>query len=342
MKRLTETAHSLVAPGKGILAADESSPTIEKRFQSIGVTSSEQQRRSYRELLFRSKNLGSGVSGVILFDETLRQCAADGTPFVALLERQGIIPGIKVDKGAKALALHDGEKITEGLDGLRDRFSEYATLGARFSKWRAVIVIDNEKKFPSRSCLQVNAHALARFAALSQEAGLVPIVEPEVLMDGEHSIEQCEEVTGRALHEVFQALSDQGVVLEGILLKPNMLVSGKDHWHQADPAEVAEATLRCFARHVPAAVPGVVFLSGGLSEVTATQNLNAMNQAGRAPWELSFSFGRALQAPALRAWAGEESNAEAAQSALLHRVRCNHAARSGEYSEAMEDPVANT
>lgn len=334
MSPLVKTARALAVRGKGILAADESEPTIAKRFESIGVTSTEQNRRDYREMLFRTVSLEVGVSGVILFDETLRQNAADGTPLRELLEARGIIPGIKVDKGAKPLALHPGERVTEGLDGLRDRFEEYAALGARFSKWRAVITPG--EGIPSRYCLQANAHALARFAALSQETGLVPIVEPEVLMDGAHSIERCEEVTSAALDEVFRALSDHRVAMEGMLLKPNMVVSGKEHEHQAGPTEVAEATLRCFSRHVPAAVPGVMFLSGGMSDVTATQNLNALNRLAGAPWELSFSFGRALQAPALQGWAGEGDNVEAAQEALRHRVRCNHEARFGRYDEAME------
>lgn len=334
MNNLAEIAKALAAPGKGILAADESHPTIEKRFNSIGITSTEANRRDYRGMLFCTRSLEIGVSGVILFDETLRQNAEDGTPLRELLEARGILSGIKVDKGAKPLALHPGDKVSEGLDGLRGRFEEYAALGACFSKWRAVFTIGDG--IPNRYCLQANAHALARFAALSQEAGLVPIVEPEVLMDGAHSIERCEEVTSAALEQMFRALSDHTVMLEGMLLKPNMVVSGMGHPRQAGPREVAEATLRCFRRHVPSAVPGVMFLSGGQSEVTATQNLNAMNQMGRSPWELSFSFGRALQAPALQAWAGEMGNVEAAQEALLHRVRCNHEARHGRYDESME------
>lgn len=334
MSSLSDIANALVAPGKGILAADESHPTIEKRFKSIGVESSEGRRRSYREMLFRSAGLNESISGVILFDETLRQSAADGTLLRDLLKSEGIIPGIKVDKGAKALALCPGDKVTEGLDGLRARFEEYAGLGAGFSKWRAVISIGDG--VPSRFGLQANAHALARFAALSQEAGIVPIVEPEVLMDGSHSIERCEEVTDAALGEVFGALAAHGVALEGMLLKPNMVVSGTEHSHQAGAGEVAVATLRCFARRVPAAVPGIVFLSGGMSDVTATQNLDAMNKRGGVPWELSFSFGRALQAPALRAWDGREENSAAGQVALLHRARCNGAARFGRYDESVE------
>ena len=334
MSNLADIAKSLVSPGKGILAADESTGTIEKRFKSIQVASTEESRRAYRELLFGAPGLGQYISGVILFDETLRQRAADGTSMPELLRRQGIIPGIKVDRGAKALALFAGEKITEGLDGLRDRFAEYARLGAQFSKWRAVITIG--EGIPTPFCLEANAHALARFAALSQEAGLVPIVEPEVLMDGSHTIERCEEVTNDALAVVFRALAAHHVQLEGMLLKPNMVVPGKDCARHAGPSEVAEATLRSLRRFVPAAVPGIVFLSGGLSDVAATQNLDAMNRLGPAPWELSFSFGRALQAPALQAWAGKAENVGAAQKTLLHRARCNHDARHGRYDETRE------
>jgi len=332
--QLQATARALAAPGKGILAADESSPTIEKRFKGIAVASTEENRRAYRELLFGAAGLGEFISGVILFDETLRQQAADGTPMPELLKRQGIIPGIKVDKGAKALALFAGEKVTEGLDGLRDRFAEYAKLGARFSKWRAVLTIG--EGIPTTFGLEANAHALARFAALSQEAGLVPIVEPEVLMEGPHTIKRCEEVTAAAQAAVFCALAAHRVQLEGMLLKPNMVVSGKDCPEQVGPEEVAEATLRCLRRFVPAAVPGIMFLSGGLSDVAATQNLNAMNRLGPAPWELSFSFGRALQAPTLKAWAGKPENGAAAQQALMHRARCNHEARFGRYDESMK------
>ncbi len=334
MSSLTDIARSLVAPGKGILAADESAPTIEKRFKGIQVSSTEENRRAYRELLFRAAGLGQFISGVILFDETIRQRAADGTPLTELLQRQGIIPGIKVDAGTSALALFPGDKITEGLDKLRDRFAEYSRLGAQFSKWRAVITIGDG--IPSPYCIEANAHALARFAALSQESGLVPIVEPEVLMDGTHTIERCEEVTAAALSAVFHALTAHRVQFESMLLKPNMVVSGKECPRQAGPGEVAEATLRCLKRFVPAAVPGMVFLSGGMSDVDATKNLNAMNQLGGAPWELSFSFGRALQAPALKAWTGKAENTTAAQQALLHRARCNQAARFGRYDETIE------
>lgn len=331
---LEKTARALVAPGKGILAADESHGTIEKRFKSIGASSTEETRRSYRELLCTTPGLGEFISGVILFDETLRQRASDGTPLAEVLQRQGMIPGIKVDKGAKALAGFPGEKVTEGLDGLRDRLAEYGKLGAQFTKWRAVITIG--EGLPTRTCLRAHAHALARFAALSQEAGLVPIVEPEVLMDGTHTIERHFEATDAALHEVFRALHEHRIHLEGMLLKPNMVLSGKEAPSQAGVAQVAEMTLRCMKRGVPAAVPGLVFLSGGQTDVQATQHLNALNQLGSAPWELSFSFGRALQAPALQAWKGEPQNVPAAQSALLHRARCNSAARFGKYSEALE------
>ena len=331
---LETTARALVAPGKGILAADESLPTIEKRFNSIGVPSTEENRRAYRELLFTTPQLGESISGVILFDETIRQKATDGTPFVEVLRRQGIVPGIKVDKGAKALAGFPGEKITEGLDGLRDRLAEYARLGARFSKWRAVINIG--ANIPGRTCLEANAHALARFAALSQEAGLVPIVEPEVLMDGGHTIDRHFEVTEATLKAVFQALFERHVCLEGMLLKPNMVLAGKDYTQQASVERVAEMTLRCMLRAVPGAVPGIVFLSGGQSDVLATEHLNALNQLGKASWELSFSFGRALQAVALITWRGEGISVQAAQQALYHRARCNSAARFGDYSQKME------
>jgi fructose-bisphosphate aldolase, class I len=334
---LEETARSLVAPGKGILAADESSATIEKRFKTIGVASTEETRRAYRELLFTTPELSEFISGVILFDETIRQMTHDGTSVVDVLTRQGIIPGIKVDRGAKPLAGFPGEKITEGLDGLRDRLLEYARLGARFTKWRAVIVIGPE--LPTQTCLRANAHALARFAALSQEAGLVPIVEPEVLMDGDHTIDRHFEVTESALKAVFETLFEHHVHLEGMLLKPNMVLTGKDCWLQADVSQVAEATLGCLLRTVPAAVPGIVFLSGGQSDVLATEHLTALNRLRRAPWELSFSFGRALQAAALNAWRGSEENVGLAQAALRYRAQCNSAARSGMHIEEIEQIV---
>jgi fructose-bisphosphate aldolase class I len=289
-------------------------------------------------MLFTTAGAADHISGVILYDETIRQSSADGTPFPKLLEQQGIIPGIKVDKGAKDLANAPGEKITEGLDGLRDRLAEYRELGARFTKWRAVITIG--KGIPSEYCVWTNAHALARFAALSQEAGLVPIVEPEVLMDGDHSIETSFDVTSRTLHAVFTELRDQRVHFEQMLLKPNMVLSGYEATGRAGVQEVAEMTVRCFRRHVPAAVPGIVFLSGGQTDEDATAHLNAMNAMGPHPWELSFSYGRALQAPALKAWAGEADNVPAGQAAYLHRARMNGLARSGSYSPDLEKKVA--
>lgn len=333
-KELESTARLLVAEGKGILAADESSGTIEKRLKSIEVPSTEENRRAYRELLFTAPELGRYISGVILFDETIRQRTHEGTSFVEVLHAQGIIPGIKVDKGAKAMPNFPGEKITEGLDGLRARFEEYHDLGARFSKWRAIITIGDG--FPTDACIKANAQALARFAALSQEAGLVPIVEPEVLMDGKHSIERCEVETERTLREVFNTLAGQRVAFECMLLKPNMVVPGKDCPRQAAPHEIALATMRCMRRMVPAAVPGIVFLSGGQSELEATQNLNAINQIGPHPWHVSFSFGRALQSSALKSWAGYLRNFEAAQEALLRRARANSAAQIGNYSKELE------
>jgi fructose-bisphosphate aldolase class I len=331
---LNATAKALVADGKGILAADESDGTIKKRFDSIGVESTEDNRRAYRELLFTTEGAEEFVSGVILFDETIRQNASVGTPFPQLLESKGVIPGIKVDKGAKPLALAEGETITEGLDGLRDRLAEYAELGARFAKWRATYTISDE--LPSEYCVWANAHALARYAALCQEAGLVPIVEPEVLQDGTHTLAESAKATGRVLHAVYTELHDQRVDLRGTLLKPNMVLSGYSAPDRAGAQEVAEATLEVFYRHVPAAVPGIVFLSGGQTDEDATAHLNAMNALGPHPWELSFSYGRALQAPALRAWLGKAENVAAAQAAYLHRARLNGAARSGSYSAEME------
>jgi fructose-bisphosphate aldolase, class I len=330
---MQETARAIVAPGKGILAADESSGTIKKRFDSIGVESTEENRRDYREMLFLA-DVSDSVGGVILFDETIRQQAADGTPLVELLQQQGIIPGIKVDKGAKDLAGAPGEKITEGLDGLRERLEEYRGMGARFTKWRAVINIGDA--IPSRYCLHANAHALARFAALSQEAGLVPIVEPEVMMEGDHPIERSYEVTRATLEEVYAQLYEHRVELTGTLLKPNMVLSGYDSPSQASIDEVADATIRCLRETVPPAVPGIVFLSGGQSDEDATAHLNAMNRRGPHPWELSFSYGRALQAPALKAWKGDSANLPAAQSAYAHRARMNRAARFGDYTPELE------
>ncbi|MFQ5704062.1 MAG: class I fructose-bisphosphate aldolase [Gemmatimonadales bacterium] len=337
-KELASVAQAMVAAGRGILAADESSPTIKKRLDSIGVESTEENRRAYRELLFTTEGVAEYISGVILFDETIRQSAADGTPFPKLLSRSDIIPGIKVDKGAKALAGFPGEKVTEGLDGLRDRLAEYVELGAKFTKWRAVIAIGDG--IPSPFCIEANAHALARYAALSQEAGLVPIVEPEVLMDGDHTIERCEEVTETTLDTVFFALQAHQIALEGMVLKPNMVLSGKECPRQADVQEVAEATVRCLSRAVPAAVPGIVFLSGGQSPELATEHLNAMNALGSHPWQLSFSYGRALQQAALKAWGGDAGNVRAAQEAFYHRAKCVGAARYGKYSKEMEGVAA--
>ena len=334
MHELAETAKALVADGKGILAADESDGTIKKRFDSIDVESTEDNRRAYRELLFSTEGAEDYISGVILFDETIRQSAADGTPFPKLLESKGVIPGIKVDKGAKPLALAPDETITEGLDGLRGRLEEYRELGARFAKWRATYSIASDK--PSEYCAWTNAHALARYAALSQEAGLVPIVEPEVLMDGSHSIEEASKATGRALQAVYTELHDQRVDLYGTLLKPNMVLSGYDASDRAGVDEVAEATVDVLTRHVPAAVPGIVFLSGGQTDEDATAHLNAMNARGPHPWELSFSYGRALQAPALKAWGGKAENVEAAQRAYCHRAKMNGAARTGVYAPELE------
>ncbi len=335
---LAKIANQMVAPGKGILAADESSGTIQKRLDSIGVESTEENRRAYRELLFTTKGIEEYISGVILFDETLRQSAADGTNFGALLASRGILPGIKVDKGAKDLTFAPGEKVTEGLDGLRERLEEYASLGAAFTKWRAVITIG--EGIPSAYCIDANAHGLARYAALSQEAGLVPIVEPEVLMDADNTIEVCEEVTNETLESVFHALHLHRVSLEGMILKPNMVISGKGCPVQAGVGEVAEATVRSLTRNVPAAVPGICFLSGGQSDAVATAHLNAMNAMGPHPWELSFSYGRALQAPALKGWGGEAANVSLAQRLFLHRCKCNGAARTGAYEDAMEGEVA--
>jgi len=327
---LSDTANALVVDGKGILAADESSPTIKKRFDSIGVESTEENRRDYRSMLFTTPEAGRYISGVILFDETIRQSAADGTPLVEILESAGIIPGIKVDAGAKPLAGFPGEKVTEGLDGLRDRCAEYVDLGARFTKWRAVYSIGEDG--PSAACLTANAHALARYAAIAQEAGLVPIVEPEVLMDGDHDIDDCELVTEEVLRSVFAELAGQEVELEGMLLKPNMVLSGADCPEQAGVDEVAQRTVQTLKRTVPAAVPGIVFLSGGQSDEVATQHLNAMNKLGEAPWKLSFSYGRALQAAPLKAWGGSAANLAAGQNAFLERAKANGAATLGTYA----------
>ncbi len=337
-ENLEPIARKLVAAGKGILAADESSGTIEKRLKSISVPSTEENRRTYREILFTTAGAGEFISGVILFDETIRQKTRDGRTFVEALDQQGIIPGIKVDKGAKAMANFPGEKVTEGLDGLRERLAEYRQLGARFAKWRAVITIG--ENIPTRTCIEANAEALARYAALCQEADLVPIVEPEVLMDGAHTIERHFEVTQQTLESVFHALYEHRVALEGMLLKPNMVLSGKECPQQALVQEVAEATVRCMKRVVPSAVPGLVFLSGGQSDVQATEHLNAMNRLDQVPWQLSFSYGRALQAPVLKAWKGDQANVAKAQQAFHHRAWCNSKARFGKYSEEMETAKA--
>jgi fructose-bisphosphate aldolase, class I len=335
VSELAATAQALVAPNKGILAADESTGTIKKRFDSIGIESTEESRRAYRDMLFTTEGIEDYISGVIMYDETIRQSASDGTPFPKLLADRGIIPGIKVDTGAKPLANAAGETVTEGLDGLRDRLNEYRERGARFTKWRAVLTIDDH--IPSEYCIWTNAHALARFAALSQEAGLVPIVEPEVLMDGGHTIERSYEVTVRTQNAVFTELRDQRVQLEGMLLKPNMVLSGYDSSEQAEVDEVARMTTRCLKHTVPAAVPGIVFLSGGQSDELATAHLNAMNKLGDLPWQLSFSYGRALQAPALKGWGGDESRVDAGKQAFFHRAKLNGAARSGSYSVEMEE-----
>jgi len=335
---LKSVAKGLVSKGKGILAADESSGTIKKRFDSINVESTEENRRSYRELLFTTKGAEEFISGVILFDETIRQKSKDGHPLSEVLANRGILPGIKVDTGAKELAGFPGEKITEGLDGLRERLNEYRDLGAKFAKWRAVITIGDE--IPTQFCIDANAHALARYAALCQEAELVPIVEPEVLMDGDHTIERCEEVTTITLKSVFAELKRHQVALEGIVLKPNMVLSGKECPEQASVAEVAEATIRCFRQVVPEGMPGIVFLSGGQSPQEATEHLSAMNALGTHPWELSFSYGRALQEPVLKAWMGQKENVATAQETFYHRAKCNGAARYGEYSSDMEKLAA--
>jgi len=337
-EELESCAGTLVAPGKGILAADESSATIKRRFASIDMESTEENRRNYRELLFTTPGIEKYISGVILFDETIRQNAKDGTSFTSLLEGKGITPGIKVDKGTVDLPGFPGEKITEGLDGLRERLAEYRELGARFTKWRAVIAIG--EGIPTRTCISANARLLALFAAFSQEAGLVPIVEPEVLSDGDHTIERCEEVTSATLEQVFSRLREHHVSLEGMLLKPNMVLSGKACPEQAGITEVAEGTVRCLLRTVPSSVPGIVFLSGGQSPQLATERLNAMNLVVDNPWELSFSYGRALQDPVLRAWKGRQENVAGAQHDFHLRAACNSAARNGTYSIDMEQATS--
>jgi fructose-bisphosphate aldolase class I len=338
VEELERTARALVAPGKGILAADESSGTIKKRFDSIGVESSEENRRSYREMLFTTPGMEEFISGVIMFDETIRQSTAGGVAFPKVLESLGVIPGIKVDTGAKPLAGFPGETVTEGLDGLRERLAEYRERGARFTKWRAVITIGDG--IPTQTCIDANAEALARFAALSQEAELVPIVEPETLMDGDHTIDRHYDATRRTLEAVFDRLFVHRVELTGTLLKTNMVLSGKSAPEQAGVEEVARWTLRVLRESVPPAVPGIVFLSGGQSDEAATAHLSEMNRIGGVPWELSFSYGRALQAPALKAWAGKGENIEAGQRAFYQRARLNGAARSGSYTSDMEHAAA--
>jgi fructose-bisphosphate aldolase, class I len=332
--RLEETAQAMVAEGRGILAADESNATMTKRLEAVGVESTAESRRSFRGLMFTADATADYISGVIMYDETIRQTTAHGRPFPEFLTGEGILPGIKVDTGAKPLAGFPDETITEGLDGLRDRLRDYRELGARFAKWRAVIRIDSG--LPSRACIQANAHALARYAALCQEAGVVPIVEPEVLMSGDHTIDRSEEVTAPVLRAVFDQLAGQRVLLEGIVLKPNMLLSGYDCPEQAGVEEVAERTLACFRRVVPAAVPGIAFLSGGQSDERAAAHLSAMNTIAGVPWELTFSYGRALVGAPLKVWAEDTSKVAEAQAAFLHRARCNAAARRGEYAESME------
>jgi fructose-bisphosphate aldolase class I len=334
-QEIIDTARSLVAGDKGLLAMDESNSTCNKRFARLGIPQTVEARRVYRELIVTTPCLGECISGVILYDETIRQRKQDGTPFVKVITDAGIIPGIKVDTGAREMAGYPGEKITEGLDGLRVRLKEYSQMGARFAKWRAVITVGDG--IPSRGCIEANAQALARYAALCQEAGLVPVVEPEVLMDGGHTLEHCCQVTEEALRTVFNQLYTQRVVLEGMILKPNMVVPGLTCPRQEDVSEVADATVRCLLRAVPAAVPGIAFLSGGQSGELASARLNAMNVRfkSRVPWALAFSFARAIQQPALDIWLGQETNVRAAQQALLHRAQCNRAARRGEYAATM-------
>ena len=335
-QKLINTAKMLVANNKGILAMDESLPTCNKRFAKLGIPETEENRRAYRELIVTTPGLGESISGAILFDETIRQKIKDGTPMIKVITDAGIIPGIKVDTGAKDMADHSGEKISEGLDGLRDRLIEYYQIGARFAKWRAVIVIGDG--IPSRACIEANALTLARYAALCQEAGLVPIVEPEVLMDGDHTMERCFAVTEEVLHTVFNQLYTQGVILEGMILKPNMVLPGLSCPKQESDDAIADATVKCFLRTVPAAVPGITFLSGGQTAELASARLNAMNVRfkSKVPWELSFSYGRALLQPALEIWKGKEINVPEAQKSLHHRAKCNFAARKGNYTVTME------
>src|ERR1017187_5132963 len=336
-QELIDTARAMVADDKGLLAMDESNPTCNKRFAKLGIPQTVEARRAYRELIVTTTGLGESISGAILYDETIRQQKKDGTPFVKVIMGAGIIPGIKVDTGAKDLAGHPGEKITEGLDGLRDRLAEYSQMGARFAKWRAVIAVGDG--IPSRGCIEANAQALARYAALCQEAGLVPVIEPETLMEGAHTLERCGKVTEEVLRTVFNQLYEQGVMLEGVILKPNMVLPGSTFPKQETVEEVADATVQCLLRSVPAAVPGIAFQSGGQSAELASARLNAMNVRfeSRLPWALAFSFARAIQQPALEIWRGQEANVLVAQQALNHRARCNRAARRGEYSAGMQD-----
>lgn len=335
-RKLNETAKAMVAGDKGLLAMDESTPTANKRFAAVGIPQNEESRRAYRDMIVTASGLGDCLNGAILVDETIHQKTTAGVPFAQALEKVGIIPGIKVDAGAKPMAAHPDEKITQGLDGLRDRLADYVKLGARFAKWRAVITIGDG--IPSHACIDANALTLALYAALCQEAGLVPIVEPEVLMDGDHTLQRCAEVTERTQHALFAQLIAQGVLLEGIILKPNMVLPGLKCPHQNTNDEIADATVQCLLRTVPAAVPGVAFLSGGQSGELASARLSAMNARfkGRLPWALAFSFARAIQEPAMQIWHGEKANVSAAQKALVHRARCNVAARRGEYTPAME------
>jgi fructose-bisphosphate aldolase class I len=341
-QELKNIAGEMVADDKGLLAMDESNPTCDKRFAKWGIPQIVEERRAYRELIVTTPGLGECISGAILYDETIRQKKKDGTPFVKAITDAGIVPGIKVDTGAKDMAGHPGEKVTEGLDGLRGRLAEYSQMGARFAKWRAVIAIGDG--IPSRGCIEANAQALARYAALCQEAGLVPVVEPEVLMDGEHSLDRCREVTEEVLRTVFNQLYTQGVMLEGMILKPNMVLPGLACPQQESVDEVADATVRCLLRAVHAAVPGVAFLSGGQPGELASARLNAMNVRfkSRLPWAVAFSFARAIQQPALEIWRGKESNVVAAQQALSHRARCNRAARRGEYNPATDKDMSAT
>jgi fructose-bisphosphate aldolase, class I len=339
LQELEKTARALVAPGKGILAADESFGTIGKRFEAVGIESSEENRRQYREMLFTTPGIGEYLSGVILFDETIRQEASDGRPLSKVLEEQGIIPGIKVDKSTVNMPLSPDEKFTQGLDGLAERLAEYRELGARFTKWRAVITIG--EGIPTRSCVEANAEALAMYAAFAQDHDLVPIIEPEVLIDGDHSIERCYEVTEWTLHETFDEVHEHGVELSGLLLKPNMVISGKNASEQAGVEQVARATVECLLRTVPPAVPGIVFLSGGQTDLQATQHLNSMNSLYEGlPWELSFSYARALQGQPMELWGGSTDKVEAAQKAFAHRAKMNSAARNGRYSEKLEQEAA--